>query len=91
VGVLIVVMEPFMLVMSVFMDLMRVLMVVMGVLMNLLYFAGMLQYVVPFLWKLILIARNVVGGTGVDVEFNTRDSSASLAFEMQVAIAQVQF
>ena len=90
VGMLIIVVELFMLMMGVFMDLMRVLMVVMGVLMNLLDLAGMFEYLITFLRKLILV-RSMVGGTGMDVEFNAGDSSPSLALEMQVAIAQVQF
>jgi hypothetical protein len=91
VGVLIIVMEVFMLVMGVFMDLMGVLVVVMGVLMYLPDLAGMFVYVIPLLCKVILIVGSIVRSAGVDVEFNAGDPSTSLALEMQVAIAQVQF
>ena len=91
VGVLIIVMEVFMLVMGVFMDLMGVLVVVTGVLVNLLDLAGTFEHVIPLLCKVIHIARSIVRSPGVDVEFDAGDSSASLAFKMQVAIAQVQF
>ena len=88
VGVLIIVMEVFMLVMGVFMDLMGMLVVVMGVLVNFLDLAGMFEYVIPFLCTVILIVRSIVRSPCVDVEFNAGDSSASLALEMQMAIAQ---
>ena len=84
-------MEVFILVMGVFMDLMGVLVVVMGVLMNLFELAGMFEFVIPFLCNVIPLVRSIVSSTGMDVEFNAGDSSASLALEMQVAIAQVQF
>ena len=87
VGVLIIVMKVFMLVMGVLMDLMGMLVVVMGVLMNFLDLGGMFEYVIPILCQVILIVRSIVRSPGVDVEFHAGDSSPSLAFEMQVAIA----
>ena len=89
VGVLIIVMEVFMLVTGVFMDLMGMLVVVMGMLVNFLDLARMFEYVIPFLYVVILIVRSIVHSSGVDVEFNAGNSSASLALEMQMAIAQL--
>ena len=39
----------------------------------------------------IMILRNIVDGARVNVKFYAGDSSANLALEMQVTIAQVQF
>jgi hypothetical protein len=90
-GVLIIVVEVFMLVMGVFMDLMGMLVFVMGVLVNLFDLAGMFEYVIHFLGKVILIVRSIVRSPGVDIEFDAGDSSARLPLKMQVAIAKVQF
>jgi hypothetical protein len=40
--------------------------------------------------RVIMVLRNVVGGSGVNIEFYAGDPSAGLALEMQVAIAEIQ-
>jgi len=46
---------------------------------------------IRFMRMMIVVLRGIMRRPGVNVEFHPRDPSASLALEMKVAIAQVQF
>ena len=66
-------------------------MIVMCMIMRFSGLTGMHGRVIRCLSMEIVVLRSMVSCSGVNVKFYAGDSCASLALEMQVAIAQVQF